>query len=149
MVQYSCPYCNKKFPSKRRLQQHIENEHVQSNPSPPPSPPSQDVELQPIETVESESKPTIESKIESKVEPVEQTIEPQREVSRIMEEELWVKASPIIRKVILDPKVFLYYDYVRNKYGYKGDLGDFIRDCVEDFFERRGIKIKIVEEEEL
>jgi len=66
-----------------------------------------------------------------------------------MEEELWIKASPIIRKVILDPKVFLYYDYVRNKYGYKGDLGDFIRDCVEDFFERRGIKIKIVEEEEL
>jgi len=68
---------------------------------------------------------------------------------RIVERELWIKATPIIRKVVLNPIVYLYYDYMRTNYGYKGDLGDFLYDCVEDFFKSRGITVKIVKEEEL
>jgi len=68
---------------------------------------------------------------------------------RIVERELWVKATPIIRKIVLNPKIYLYYDYVRMNYGYKGDLGDFLYDAVEDFFKSRGITIKIVKEEDV
>jgi len=71
------------------------------------------------------------------------------EGARVIQRELWEKATPIIRKVVLNPKVFLYYDYMRANYGYKGDLGDFLYDCVEDFFRSRGFTVKIVKEEEL
>jgi hypothetical protein len=71
------------------------------------------------------------------------------EGERALERELWVKATPVIRKVILNPKVYLYYDYIKTKYGYKGDIGDFLYDCVEDFFKSRSITIKVVEEEEV
>ena len=74
---------------------------------------------------------------------------PLGQAGEILERELWVKATPIIRKVVLNPVVYLYYDYVREKYGYQGDLGDFLYDCVEDFFRSRGVKIKIVKEDEV
>ena len=53
------------------------------------------------------------------------------------ERELWVKATPIIRKIILNPKVWLYYDYARSALGYEGDIGSFLEDCVEDFWRSR------------
>jgi len=49
----------------------------------------------------------------------------------------------VIRKVILNPKVLMWYDYIVSKFGYKGDLGDFIVECIEDFWASRGYKIKI------
>jgi len=65
------------------------------------------------------------------------------------ERELMVQATPIIRKVILNPKVFLWYDYAKSELGYQGDLGDFINDAIEDFWRSRGYKIKIVQEREI
>lgn len=75
--------------------------------------------------------------------------EPSMEGERIFERELWVIAQPIIRKVALNPKIFLFYDYARTELGFDGDLGDFIVDCVQDFFNSRNIKIKIVREKEV
>jgi len=80
---------------------------------------------------------------------VEEPPPPPPGVERIMEKELWVMAEPIFRKVALNPRIFLFYDYVRTELGYEGDLGDFICDTVEDFFKSRGIKIKIVREKEI
>ena len=65
------------------------------------------------------------------------------------EKELMVQATPILRKVVLNPRIYLFYDYSRTRLGFKGDFGDFIADCVDDFFNSRGIKIKIVREEEV
>jgi hypothetical protein len=71
------------------------------------------------------------------------------DVHRIIERELLVEATPIIRKVVLNPKVLLWYDYARSELGFDGDLGDFIYDAVEDFWERRGYKIEIVKRKEV
>ena len=71
------------------------------------------------------------------------------QISGVIERELWVKATPIVRKIILNPKIWLYYDYARSALGYQGDIGQFLEDCVEDFWRSRGYKIKIIKEEEI
>jgi len=70
-------------------------------------------------------------------------------ISGELERELMVRATPILRKVILNPKVLLWYDYARAELGYSGDLGDFINDAVEDFWRSRGYKIKVIQEMEV
>lgn len=60
-----------------------------------------------------------------------------------------VEASPILKKVALNPKVYLWYDYARSKLGYKGDVGDFVIDSVEDFWKSRGYRIVITQGEEV
>ena len=65
------------------------------------------------------------------------------------ERELMLQATPIVRKVVLNPRIYLLYDYARTRLNFDGDLGDFLADCVDDFFNSRGIKIKIVREEEV
>ena len=74
---------------------------------------------------------------------------PEEALTLGFERELMVQATPIIRKVILNPKVFLWYDYAKSELGYQGDLGDFINDAIEDFWRSRGYKIKIVQEREI
>jgi len=66
---------------------------------------------------------------------------------RFSEGELWAAARPIIRKIALNPKVFLWYDYAVSRLGYKGDLVDMLIEALEDFWASRGYKIKIVREE--
>jgi len=51
-------------------------------------------------------------------------------------------ATPVIKKVVLNPKILLFYDYLRSK-GYEGDLGDFIVDCIETLFRRMGYQIVV------
>jgi len=68
---------------------------------------------------------------------------------RIFERELWLKARPIMLKVALNPKIFLFYDYAKSELKFEGDIGDFLVDCVLDFFNSRGIKIKIIKEKEV
>lgn len=63
-----------------------------------------------------------------------------------VQKQLDVVATPLIKKVILNPKIFMYYDYAKTQFGFKGDFGDFVRDCVEYFFLRHGFSIKITRE---
>jgi len=65
------------------------------------------------------------------------------------ERELWLKATPLIRKVALNPEIYFWYDYARGKLGLKGDVGDFVCDCVRYFFKSHGYKIRIIKEEEI
>jgi len=60
-----------------------------------------------------------------------------------------LRASPIIRKVALNPKVYLWYDYAVTKLGYKRDIGDFCAAAIQDFWKSRGYKVKIVREEDI
>ncbi len=71
------------------------------------------------------------------------------ELPDIVEKEMLLQATPIIRKVMLNPKVYLWYDYARSKLGFEGDIGDFLLDTVEDFWKSRGYTIKISQEEEI
>ena len=50
---------------------------------------------------------------------------------------------PIIRKIAMNPKVLMYYQYARSR-GFNGDLADFISEVVEGYFRDRGIKIAVL-----
>jgi len=50
---------------------------------------------------------------------------------------------PIAKKVLLNPRVLMYYQYARSQ-GYEGDLGDFINEVIESFFRDRRIKIAVL-----
>ena len=64
------------------------------------------------------------------------------------EREIVAFATPVLRKVVLNPKILLYYDYFRSK-GYKGDLGDFICECIELLFKKMGYQIVIEKRSEV
>ena len=63
-------------------------------------------------------------------------------LAAVTEREIVAFATPVLRKVILNPKILLYYDYFRSK-GYSGDLGDFINECIELLFKLKGYQIVI------
>lgn len=60
-----------------------------------------------------------------------------------LERVILLEASPILKKVALNPKVYLWFDYAKTELGFKGDVGDFLIDTVEDFFKSRGFQIVI------
>lgn len=66
-----------------------------------------------------------------------------------MQRILFLEASPILKKVALNPKVYLWFDYAKTELGFKGDVGDFLIDTVEDFFRSRGYKIVISQSKEV
>lgn len=49
----------------------------------------------------------------------------------------------------MNPKIFMYYDYAVSSLGYRQDMGDFISDCIEDFFRSRGYRVVIQHESEV
>ena len=65
-----------------------------------------------------------------------------------LQQQLLVAGAPLIRKVMLNPKLFFWYDYAVSKIGFKGDIGDFVFDCVEDYFASRGYTV-VVEKKEV
>jgi len=48
-----------------------------------------------------------------------------------------VEGIPVGRKIRLSPKNLMFYDWFKTKYGYEGDLSQFINDAIEDFFRSR------------
>jgi hypothetical protein len=48
----------------------------------------------------------------------------------LMDQELALQATPIVKKVILNPKTYLFYDYACSTLNFKGDIGDFIQDAI-------------------
>jgi hypothetical protein len=45
----------------------------------------------------------------------------------LMDQELAVQATPIVKKVILNPKTYLFYDYAVSTLNFKGDIGERAR----------------------
>ncbi len=50
------------------------------------------------------------------------------------------------KTIILTPYNIVMMRWFIDKYGYEGDLSDFINDTIEDFFKSRNWSIKIIEE---
>jgi hypothetical protein len=67
----------------------------------------------------------------------------------LMDQELALQATPIVKKVILNPKTSLFYDYACTNLNFKGDVGDFIQDAIEDFWKSRGYRIVIEKRSEI
>jgi hypothetical protein len=67
----------------------------------------------------------------------------------LMDQELALQATPIVKKVILNPKTYLFYDYACTNLNFKGDVGDFIQDAIEDFWKSRGYRIVIEKRSEI
>jgi len=60
-----------------------------------------------------------------------------------------VEGVPVGRKIRLTPKNLALFDWFKARYGYDGDLSDFINDAIDDFFRSRGYSLKVVREEEV
>jgi len=76
--------------------------------------------------------------------PLPTFIQPQKQQIKITETE--IELTPVSRPVRLNALVLLYYDEAK-KMGYEGDLGDFITECVVDYFRRTmGLKLGFFKE---
>ena len=74
----------------------------------------------------------------------EKMMEVEPKVYDLEDREVVLTATEIARRVVLNPKVLLFYDFLCSRYGYEGTLADFILDCVEDFLNSRNIKIAVI-----
>jgi hypothetical protein len=43
-----------------------------------------------------------------------------------------------IKRIALDPRVYILYAYAQKYLGYNGSLGEFVSDCIRLFFKERG-----------
>ncbi len=69
--------------------------------------------------------------------------------SQVLQDRMMIDATPIVMKVINNAKNLLWFDWFRKTYKYDGDMGDFITDCIEDFFKSRGWEIVVSKKEPL
>ncbi len=65
------------------------------------------------------------------------------DIDGLMTRTLLIHATPILRKVALNSKVFLQHEYFRNQLGYEGDVGDLLVEALNYYWEEMGFKIKI------
>jgi len=72
-----------------------------------------------------------------------QSLQPQARQPQVTVDVLEGDYIPIAKKVFLNPRVLMYYQYARSQ-GYGGDLGDFINEVIESFFRDRRIKIAVL-----
>jgi len=141
LVYYRCKYCGRVFHSKQELLQHAAVDHQLS---------SEEVEGAAILVGSKKRKGRGEGGTPPP--PSEETKAPERPrvdsgAERPSEEAL-VRSlvsdyTPVVRKVVMNPRILMYYDYARSQ-GYDGDLGDFINEVVEGYFKERGIKIVVL-----
>jgi hypothetical protein len=48
-----------------------------------------------------------------------------------------------VKRVMLDPRVYILYAYAQKYLGYPGSLGEFVSDCAVLFFKERGIEVTL------
>jgi hypothetical protein len=46
-----------------------------------------------------------------------------------------------VKRIALDPRVYILYAYAQKYLGYTGSLGEFVSDCVVLFLKERGIEV--------
>jgi len=59
------------------------------------------------------------------------------------EKTLLIQATPILRKVVLNSKVFLQHEYLQKHLGYSGDIGDLLVEALNFYWQEMGFSIKI------
>jgi hypothetical protein len=61
----------------------------------------------------------------------------------IVEREVELETIWDIKRVALDPRVYILYAYAQKYLGYPGSLGEFVSDCTILFFKERGIEVTL------
>lgn len=56
---------------------------------------------------------------------------------------LMLTGEPIVRKVVFNPKTLLIYDYFKTKFDYKGDMAQFLNECVDYFCKGKGLEVSV------
>jgi hypothetical protein len=66
------------------------------------------------------------------------------EGDRIMvEREVELETIWNVRRIALDPRVYILYAYAQKYLGYPGSLGEFLSDCAILFFKERGVEVML------
>ncbi|GAH03755.1 unnamed protein product, partial [marine sediment metagenome] len=66
-----------------------------------------------------------------------------RDLDEIMTRTLLIHATPILKKIALNSKVFLQHEYFQKELGYTGDVGDLLVEALDFYWEKMGFSIKI------
>jgi hypothetical protein len=61
----------------------------------------------------------------------------------IVEREVELGTVCDVKRVTLDPRVYILYAYAQKYLGYPGSLGEFVSDCTVLFFKERGIEVTL------
>jgi hypothetical protein len=61
----------------------------------------------------------------------------------IVEREVELETIWDIKRIVLDPRVYILYAYAQKYLGYPGSLGEFVSDCVVLFFKERGVEVAL------
>jgi hypothetical protein len=61
----------------------------------------------------------------------------------IVEREVELETIWDIKRIALDPRVYILYAYAQKYLGYPGSLGEFVSDCTILFFKERGVEVTL------
>jgi hypothetical protein len=61
----------------------------------------------------------------------------------IVEREVELETIWDIKRIALDPRVYILYAYAQKYLGYPGSLGEFVSDCTILFFKERGVEVAL------
>jgi hypothetical protein len=61
----------------------------------------------------------------------------------VVEREVELETIWDIKRISLDPRVYILYAYAQKYLGYPGSLGEFVSDCTVLFFQERGIEVTL------
>jgi hypothetical protein len=61
----------------------------------------------------------------------------------VVEREVELETIWNVRRIALDPRVYILYAYAQKYLGYPGSLGEFVSDCTILFFKERGIEVAL------
>ena len=61
----------------------------------------------------------------------------------IVEREVELETIWDVKRIALDPRVYILYAYAQKYLGYPGSLGEFVSDCAILFFKERGIEVTL------
>ena len=76
--------------------------------------------------------------------PAQQLVNARVEGGRIViEREVELETIWDIKRIALDPRVYILYAYAQKYLGYPGSLGEFVSDCTILFFKERGVEVAL------
>jgi hypothetical protein len=76
--------------------------------------------------------------------PAQQLVSVRVEGGRVVvEREVELETIWNIRRIALDPRVYILYAYAQKYLSYNGSLGEFVSDCTILFFKERGIEVTL------